>query len=74
MCFYDYVINYTAVLYSDQYLSMTSAGTPEPRGKKMSLLFEKKKKKKQAERRSVGTLGLLGNDIPCGKENNSARR
>lgn len=46
MCFYDYVINYTAVLYCDQYLSMTSAGTPEPRGKKMSLLFEKKKEKK----------------------------
>lgn len=50
MCFYDYVINYTAVLYRDQYLSMTSVGTPEPRGeKKWAYFLEKKKKSKQRE-------------------------
>ena len=55
MCFYDYIINYISVLYQDQWLLVTSAGPPEPRGKKASLLFgrKKKKKKKKASREKV---------------------
>lgn len=52
---------------------MTSAGTPEPRGEKNELIFFGGGGK-QAERMSAGSLGWLENNIPCGKEKNSAQR